>query len=82
MHVDFVGHITRYTDQNVLAFSATNAGTYQNADDDLPRADNTKAEDCITSFAVDTTNKKIYIVRLGSNVSKYFDVREPSVISY
>lgn len=82
MHIDFVGHITRYPSQTILAFSATNTGTYQNGDDDIPRADYTKAEDCITSFAVDTTAKNIYIVRIGASVSKYFDVREPSVIPY
>ncbi len=82
MHVDFVGHITKYPSQTVLAFSATNTGTYQNGKDDIPRADYTKAEDCITSLAVDTTAKNIYIVRIGASVSKYFDVREPSAIPY
>lgn len=82
MHVDFVGAITEYPTQHILAFSATNCGTYQNGDDDLPRADNTKAEDCITALSVDTTSKTIYLTRIGSSVSKYFDVREPSAISY
>ena len=82
VHVDVVGHVTAYPTQNVLAFSATSADKYQNGNSDLPRADGTKAEDCITALAVDTTNKQIYINRIGSSVSKWFTVREPSVIAY
>lgn len=82
MHVDCIGHITSFMAQNVFTFASTNRGTYQNYWSDLPRADNTKAEDCITSLSVDTTNRVIYINRIGSSVSRWFDVREPSVINY
>lgn len=83
MHIDFVGYITKYPGQKVISLSATNAGTYQNGGRvDLPRADNTKAEDCITAFSVDTANRQIYLTRIGSSMSKWFDKREPSVISY
>lgn len=82
MHVDAIGHITSFTNQNVFTFASTNTGTWQNDWSDLPRADGTKAEDCITAIAVDTTNRDIYINRIGSSVSRWFTVREPSVISY
>lgn len=82
MHVDTIGHITSFPNQNVFTFASTNTGTYQNDWSDLPRADGTKAEDCITALSVDTTNRQIYINRIGSSVSRWFTVREPSVISY
>jgi hypothetical protein len=82
MHVDCIGHITSFPNLNVFTLASTNTGTYQNDWSDLPRADGTKAEDCITALSVDTTNKKIYINRIGSSVSRWFTVREPSVISY
>lgn len=82
MHVDAIGHITSFPDQNVFTFASTNTGTYQNEWSDLPRADKTKAEDCITALAVDTENREIYINRIGSSVSRYFTVRKPSVIGY
>ena len=82
VHVDAIGHITSFANQNVFVFASTNAGTWQNNWSDLPRADGTKAEDCITAISVDTTNRDIYINRIGSSVSKWFTVREPSIISY
>lgn len=82
MHTDAIGYITAYNNQNVFTFASTNAGTYQNNWSDLPRVDGTKSEDCITALSVDTTAKKIYITRIGSNISNTFEVREPSVISY
>lgn len=82
-HIDFVGNITKYPDQLILSFSSTSTDRYQNGGRiDLPRADYTKAEDCITSVSIDTANRMIYIVRIGSSVSKWFDKREPSAINY
>jgi hypothetical protein len=82
LHWDCVGHITNHPTQNAFAFSATADGASQNIEDELPRQDGTKAIDAITTISVDTTARKIFFTRIGSNVSNVFTKREPTVISY
>lgn len=82
LHWDCVGYITKYPTQKAFAFSATADGAWQNGEDELPRQEGTKAIDCVTTLSVDTGARRIYITRIGSDVSNVFGKREPTVISY
>ena len=68
-HRDWQGKCQRYPDQGVHLFASSANDTWQNHASDLPRMAGTKAEDCITVFTVDTRNRRICMVRVGSNVT-------------
>lgn len=82
LHWDCVGHIAKYPTQKAFAFNATADGNWQNGEDDIPRQAGTKAIDSITTLSVDTAARKIYITRVGADVSNAFQKREPTAIAY
>ena len=69
VHRDHRGTANPYTDQTILTFPCSGTDTWSNADSDLPRLENTKAEDCLTVLAVDTDNRRINMVRIGANIT-------------
>lgn len=80
-HKDLIGHVAKYANQKIVCLAATAAGNYQNGNSDLPRAEGTKAIDCITVFVVDTTTNTVRLVRIGSNVTTALTDRTKFVMS-
>jgi hypothetical protein len=68
-HRDGIAHVTKYPRQKIVSLASACADGWQNYDADLPRAYDTKAEDCLTVLAVNTINREICLVRVGSNVT-------------
>ena len=58
------------------------ADNWQNYCSDLPRAKGTKAEDCLTVLSLDTENRRINLVRIGSNVTVNLDERTYTALPY
>ncbi|MBR3894866.1 MAG: metallophosphoesterase [Clostridia bacterium] len=81
-HVDFLGTSAAYPDQNVVAFPSSANDNWDNLGCDLPRARNTKAEDCLTVFAVDRDSRVFHLVRVGSNFTKTLVNRTYYSVSY
>ena len=79
VHRDMIGRSAVSPDQNIICFAATANDDWQNYHCDLPRMRGTKAEDCLTVFAVDTKKHRIHLVRVGSNYT--VDCVERTVIS-
>ena len=79
-HRDIIGKFDDYPTQNACVFSLANMP--RGTEDDLPRIEGTKSEDLLTVVSVDTTNRKLYLVRVGANLSINFDERENTCISY
>jgi len=69
VHRDHRGTANPYIDQTILTFPCSGSDTWSNADSDLPRLENTKAEDCLTVLAVNTEERRINMVRIGSNIT-------------
>jgi hypothetical protein len=82
LHIDFVGYNAAYTNQKVFGFMATADGTWQNFRSDLPRVENTKSIDCLTTVSIDTDNRLINIVRVGSNVTNRMVKRDMMSLQY
>ena len=81
-HHDIVARCEDYPDQKVVCFASTACDTWQNYDSDLPRAEGTKAEDLITVVSVDTKQRQIRLVRIGSNCTYDLEDRIKTVIPY
>lgn len=81
-HYDAVCKSSLYNDQLIIGLCATADGEWQNEASDLPRIKNTKSEDAITTVSVDTINRKIYLVRIGSDITFDLKKRDYTVIGY
>lgn len=82
MHRDLVGHVDGYDGQKLYGFSATAVGNWQNGLDDLPRVVGHRSNDVITAVCIDTAARKVYLVRIGSDISFDLNRRGPVAISY
>lgn len=79
-HADIVGTINAYPTQHSIGVTA---GSYSNSDwDDLPRIPGTRTEDAFNVISVDRTEKKIYLARIGSNMSNSFVDRRKTTLTY
>ncbi len=81
-HRDMIAKSEVYPEQNIISFNATANDDWQNFGCDLPRERGTKAEDCVTVFAVDSQNRKIHLVRVGSNFTDALVDRTYTSIAY
>ena len=68
-HRDMLGSCQKYPGQKIVYFASTAMDTWQNANCDLARAENTKAEDLLTVVSVHTEKKEVRLVRVGSNIT-------------
>ncbi len=82
VHRDILAKSEVYPDQNIVAFVASANDDWQNYGCDLPRERDTKAEDCITVFAVDTEKRRFHLVRVGSNITTDLVERTHTTIAY
>ena len=81
-HVDMVVYIDKYPNQKYLTLSTTSSSVWQTMYGDLPRDKNTKSEDLLTVFSVDTVKRHIYLVRLGSDTTFELTDRKKTCIEY
>ncbi len=82
MHKDIIAVSEKYPDQQLVYCPSSAYDSWQNKYSDLPRTLGTKAEDCLTVFSVDTANRKIRLVRVGSNVTVDMRERKFKELSY
>ena len=81
-HVDWHGVCEKYPEQNVIIFPSSADDDWQNLYSDLPRLLGTKAQDCFTVFTVDTQERMICLVRVGSNITYRMVERTATTIKY
>ena len=79
-HLDVYAHENKYSDQNVIVFATTCNDLYQGFRNDLPRVKGTKTDDCFTVLSVDKANKKVKLVRIGSNITT--DLTDRTMFSF
>ena len=79
-HRDIIGKFDNYPNQWACVFSLANQP--RGSEDDLARIAGEKSEDLLTVVSVDTTNRRLYLVRIGANLSTLFKYREDSCIEY
>jgi len=82
IHEDIILKCDKYSDQTVIAHPSSSADTWQNYCSDLPRAEGTKAEDCLTVLSLETEKREIRLVRVGSNFTMDMKERVYFVINY
>ncbi len=68
-HRDGIAHVKAYPNQKIVSLASACSDRWQNEGSDLPRYENTKAEDCLTTLSVDPINRNICLVRVGSNIT-------------
>lgn len=81
-HRDIQGTCKKYPYQNIIAFPATANDGWQNYCSDLPREKGTRAEDALTVVGVDTYNRRLKLVRIGSNITMDMTERKYHVVEY
>jgi hypothetical protein len=59
-----------------VQFDTASSGNSQPGNSDLPRINKEKTEDCITVVSIDTYNKLVKLVRIGSNISMSMQKRD------
>ena len=82
-HMDMVGYISGHTDQKVICLATMegDAAIY-GSENPLVRVPNTKSHDLLTAVSIDTSEQKIFLVRIGANMDWYMNLRENVVIDY
>lgn len=81
-HTDRICSSTLYENQIIVGFCATTADFANNYCSDLPRVRGTRSEDAITAVTVDTTERKIRLVRFGSDITFDLIKRDITTIDY
>lgn len=81
-HKDIIAKSSVYNNQNIICLTDTAGDTWQNEGSDLPRVVGEKSQDAITVIGVDTNNKLIKLVRVGSNVTTNMVNRTMTAIAY
>ncbi|MBQ9782610.1 MAG: hypothetical protein IJW26_05485, partial [Clostridia bacterium] len=81
VHKDIVGRNAKFKDQNVFSFASA-GDVYHSANADLPRIQGTKSADVLTVCSVDTENRLVKFVRVGSNVTTTMVERKCIAIKY
>ena len=81
-HEDLILRCQKYPNQHAILFPSSSADTWQNYCSDLPRAEGTKAEDCLTVLSLDTKKREIRLIRIGSDFTMELKKRSHFVINY
>lgn len=81
-HADIISKITDYPDQNIFCFTTSSADMSQQQSGDLPRVPADKTIDAITVLSIDTTDKLVKLVRLGSDKTTHMTNRSVIAIPY
>lgn len=81
-HADTISKITAFPNQNIFCFTTSSADMAQQQSADLPREPADKTIDAITVLAIDTTNRMVKLVRIGSNITTDMTDRKMIAIPY
>ena len=82
-HIDIIGTLGSYPSQNFFSCVPTiNNYPENNQWSDVPRVSDTKSEDAFNLITVDTTGRKVFIVRIGANYTNGLKERKTLVVSY
>ena len=87
-HGDYIGYSSSYNAQLYLMGNCGACipdGTNQNYGEevsDLPRHDGTQTEDCFNIYTIDTDNKLVKVVRVGSSINDLMQKREFAIYEY
>ncbi len=81
VHVDIVGRNKKYPDQNIFAFASA-GDIYHCCNTDLPRVQGTKSADLLTVCSVDTENRLVNLVRVGSCITTTMVERKCISVKY
>jgi len=81
-HCDIMGASKDFPYQNIFCFASASSDFWQNATCDLPRAHRCKAQDCLTVVSIDTENRLVKLVRVGSNITVNLEERKYFVAKY
>ncbi len=81
VHKDIVGKNAKFQNQNVFCFASA-GDVYHSSNTDLPRIQGTKSADLLTVCSVDTENRLVKFVRVGSNVTTTMVERKYISIEY
>ena len=81
VHVDIVGRNKKFPYQNVFAFAAA-GDVYHCCNTDLPRIQGSKSADLLTVCSVDTQNRLVNFVRVGSCITTTMVERKCISIKY
>ena len=81
-HGSYISNSDMYPDQMMYSVDCANSGAGATEDSDTPRKTGTKSEDCFVAFSIDTTNRKINIVRIGAHMTNTMVDRFVTQISY
>lgn len=92
-HVDMIGYSTEHPDQLYLMAPVGcvwggKSGTSSNHRfvggeiSDLPRIEGTKSEDCFNVYGIDTINKRVKVIRVGSDMNDLMEPREVACFEY
>lgn len=88
-HEDWIGYYYHSTNMQLCLCVTTGNGLYGDASyrawsnqSDLPRGDKDVCQDAFNMYAIDRTNKRIKVVRVGADVTEDFVDRKLMVIPY
>lgn len=81
VHDDFVGVLKNYPNQLCIAVTAA-ACNYQNIYDSAERVRGTKSQDAFNIVGIDTYNKTVKVVRVGSNYDSFMRKKDTMCIKY
>lgn len=81
-HKDLICKSSIYENQIMLGFCPTTIDKANNQWIDLPRVEGARSEDAITAVTVDTTARKIRLVRFGSDITFDLIKRDVTTVDY
>lgn len=89
-HVDVVGYSTIYPDQLICmvqggvisSTTRTEASAHWQSKYDTPRIENTVTADSINVYSIDTVERLVKIVKVGSTITDKFEARSLAVFGY
>lgn len=81
-HIDIIGTLGKYPSQNFFSCVASVNYPESNRNHDLPKVADTKSEDAFNVITVGTSERKVYVVRIGANYTKDLKERKTLVVSY
>ena len=81
-HRDLIAHSTKYSYQKIIALCCTADGNWQGGENDTPRVENEKSQDCLTVLSVNKARKTVNLARVGANWTVSMRQRIGYAVSY
>ena len=81
-HQDMIATVDAFPTQKQVYFVCSTISDGKNQFSDLNRTEDKKSQDALTIMSFDTTNKKINLVRIGSDITQNLTERKQTSIDY